>query len=88
MGQAVNGLPLAAGSIEYYYTYAAALSYYSGTEIAIEGCVDAEKLHAQLLNLYGDDLIVTGIVSENRSICSQANPFENSEATPSVTPEP
>jgi tetratricopeptide (TPR) repeat protein len=88
MGQAVDGLPLAAGSIEYYYTYAAALSYYSGTEIAIEGCTDAENLHAQLLDLFGDDLIVTGIVSENRSICSQANPFENSEPTPSVTSEP
>jgi len=87
-GQPVSGLPLAAGSIEYYYIYAAALAYYSGTDIAISGCEDAERLHEQLLNLYGEDSIVTGIVAENRSICSRAIPSENMEAIPSVTPEP
>lgn len=87
-GTDVVGLPLAQGSIEYYYTYAAALSYYSGTDIAFSGCEDAERLHAQLLDLYGADPIVTGIVAENRSICSLAVPSENIEATPSVTPKP
>ena len=87
-GQPVSGLPLAAGSIEYYYIYAAALSYYSGTDTAISGCEDAERLHEQLLNMYGEDPIVTGIVAENRSICSGAVPSENLEATPSVTPKP
>jgi tetratricopeptide (TPR) repeat protein len=86
-GQAVSGLPLAAGSIEYYYTYAAALSYYSGTDIAVSGCQDAERLHEQLLDLYGDDVVVTGIVAENRSICSQAAPAETFEATPAATQE-
>jgi tetratricopeptide (TPR) repeat protein len=87
-GQAVTGLSLGVGSIEYYYTYASALSYYSGTDIAISGCEDAERLHEQLLSVYGDDEIVTGIVAENRSICSRAAPAEELEPSPTTTSEP
>lgn len=85
-GQDVEGLPLASGSIEYYYTYAAALAYYSGTEIAPSGCTDAERIHEQLLQQYGDDLIVMGIVEENRSICTTVSPSTDLEPTPTTQP--
>jgi tetratricopeptide (TPR) repeat protein len=85
-GQEVEGLPLASRSIEYYYTYAAALAYYSGTDLAPTGCTDAERIHEQLLQQYGDDLIVMGIVEENRSICTTVSPSTDLESTPTTQP--
>ncbi|NIM92821.1 MAG: tetratricopeptide repeat protein [Anaerolineales bacterium] len=84
-GMDVRGLVLGSGSVEYYYTYAAALAYYSGTEEYPLGCQDAEGLHEQLLGLYGADPIVYGIVEENRAICSQVSDFVE-EATPESSP--
>jgi tetratricopeptide (TPR) repeat protein len=86
-GQDVEGFPLGAGSLEYYYTYASALSYYSGTDIAPMGCEAAESIHEQLLRVYGDDEIVRGIVDENRSICTTVTSNEEILPTPSITPE-
>jgi tetratricopeptide (TPR) repeat protein len=86
-GREVVGLPLASGSLEYYYTYAAALSYYSGTDIAPSGCGDAEKIHEELLRVYGNDTIVRDIVQENRYICAIVNPLEDFEPTPTIEPE-
>jgi len=86
-GQDVSGLPLASGSLEYYYTYAAALAYYSGTDVAPSGCLDAERIHEELLRVYGNDTIVRDIVEENREICTVASPSENLESTPTIEPE-
>jgi len=88
LGQDVTGLPLASGSVEYYYTYASALSYYSGTDIALSGCTDAEAIHEQLLAVFGDDEVVNGIIDENRAICSVVTPSEDLEPTPTNEPEP
>ncbi|OGO15286.1 MAG: hypothetical protein A2Z14_14670 [Chloroflexi bacterium RBG_16_48_8] len=87
LGQNVNGLPLASGSVEYYYTYASALAYYSGTDIAPSGCMDAEAIHEQLLWVYGNDEVVIGIVDENRAICAVVAPSEDLEPTPTIEPE-
>jgi tetratricopeptide (TPR) repeat protein len=89
-GMDVNGLALGSGSLEYYYTYAAALAYYSGTEIAPSGCDQAESIHRELLAQYGSDDIVVGIINDNRAICSLASTPESertSEPMPTETPE-
>lgn len=75
-GQQVEGLLLSNSSIEYYYTYASALAYYSGTDQAPNGCAQAETLHIQLLAQSEGDPIVLGIVEENREICIAAGPLE------------
>jgi tetratricopeptide (TPR) repeat protein len=87
MGKDVSGLPLASGSVEYYYTYASALAYYSGTDIAPLGCSDAERIHKELLQIYGDDTIVTDIVAENQNICNTVVLSEDLEPTPTIEPE-
>lgn len=87
-GQQVQGLPLSTGSLEYYYTYAAALAYYSGTEQAPDGCAHAEILHQQLLAQFSTDPenseVVIGIVDENRQICSSVE--EVGDGTPTGAP--
>lgn len=82
-GRNVQGLELANSSVEYYYTYASALAFYSGTDVAPNGCSEADHFHQQLLDLFTLDPIVIGIVDENRAIC--ANLGEDS--IPS-TPQP
>lgn len=73
-GQQVDGLLLSNSTLEYYYTYASALAFYSGTEQAPDGCAQAEVLHQQLLSQFTGDPIVMGIVDENREICSSVGP--------------
>jgi tetratricopeptide (TPR) repeat protein len=73
-GQQVDGLLLSNSTLEYYYTYASALAFYSGTDQAPNGCAQAEVLHQQLLGQFTGDLIVMGIVDENREICSSVGP--------------
>lgn len=80
-GQQVQGLPLSSSSLEYYYTYASALAYYSGTEQAPNGCAQAETLHIQLLSQFINDPITTDIIEINREICSGVGP-SGVEATP------
>jgi hypothetical protein len=74
-GQQVDGLLLSVNSQEYYYTYAAALAFYSGTDQAPNGCSQAEALHLELLAQFPGDPIVSGIVDENREICSSVGPL-------------
>lgn len=83
-GKEVSGLSLGGGSLEYYYIYAVALAYYSGTEIAPFGCLEAENLHQQLLAQYGNDPIVVDIINDNRAICS-AITTPSGEAPPEPT---
>lgn len=71
-GQAVPGLPLDSGSLEYYYTYASALAYLSGSPGYEANCQIAEGLFNQLMSAYGDDTTVVAIVDDNRAICSTA----------------
>ncbi len=87
VGQNVSGLQLASGSLEYYYTYASALAYYSGTDIAPSGCRDAERIHEELLRVFGTDTIVRDIVEENQNICTIAGSSENLGPTPTIEPE-
>ena len=81
-GQQVQGLSLSSSSLEYYYTYASALAYYSGTEQAPNGCAQAEALHIQLLSQFANDPITMDIVEINREICSDVGP-----SAVEVTPE-
>jgi tetratricopeptide (TPR) repeat protein len=85
-GSSVVGLLLAPSSVEYYYTYASALAYYSGTEIAPNGCSMAELIHEDLLSQFGVDAIVTAIVAENRTICreSAALPITGGSENPAM----
>jgi tetratricopeptide (TPR) repeat protein len=74
VGQQVGGLQLSSSSLEYYYTYASALAFYSGTDQAPNGCAQAEALHLQLFAQFEGDSIVMGIVEENREICDTVEP--------------
>jgi tetratricopeptide (TPR) repeat protein len=74
-GEQVEGLLLTNSTVEYYYTYASALAFYSGTEQAPDGCAQAEALHLELLSQFSGDPIVMGIVDENREICSAVEPL-------------
>jgi tetratricopeptide (TPR) repeat protein len=87
VGREVSGLPLASGSLEYYYTFASALAYYSGTDIAPSGCSDAERVHEELLRVFTADTIVRDIVEENRNICAAAGSIETPEPTTTIEPE-
>jgi tetratricopeptide (TPR) repeat protein len=75
-GSQVQGLHLSTSSLEYYYTYASALAFYSGTEQAPNGCAQAEVIHLELLSQFTGDPIVMGIVDENREICTSVGPSE------------
>lgn len=85
-GTDVVGLVLAPSSVEYYYTYASALAYYSGTEIASNGCSMAETIHEELLSQFSLDAIVTAIVAENRTICRETAvaPLESESENPAM----
>ena len=71
-GQAVPGLPLDSGSLEYYYTYASALAYLSGSPGYENSCQIAEGLFSQLMSSYGNDPTVAAIVADNQAICASA----------------
>lgn len=69
----VTGLDLNSGSLVYYYTYASALAFYSGSEGYEFACDDAERVFSQLMaSQYGSDPIVAGIVAEGRSILASS----------------
>jgi tetratricopeptide (TPR) repeat protein len=71
-GQAVPGLPLDSGSLEYYYTYASALAYLSGSAGYESNCQIAEGLFTQLMASYGNDPTVAAIVADNQAICASS----------------
>ncbi len=71
-GQAVPGLPLDSGSLEYYYTYASALAFLSGSPGYESNCQIADGLFTKLMSSFGNDPTVVAIVSDNRDICASA----------------
>ncbi len=75
------GLPLDSRSLEYYYTYASVLAFDNQ-------CSAAEAISRELMAAYGDDAIVSGIVAENRAICSgSVAPGLPQEPSPSPPPD-
>jgi len=82
VGAAVPGLPLADGTLEFYYTYASVLTSFRGTALVPDACSRAAPLFEQLLARYSDDPIVTGIVAENKGLCA------GTSATATPLPQP
>ena len=92
-GVAVPGLPLDSGSLEYYYTYASALAYLSGSAGYENNCQIAQGVFAQLLASYGNDPTVAAIVADNQDICASAGSGPRTPAgtvgpQSTATPEP
>ncbi len=83
-GQDVRGMPLNDRSLEYYYTYGSALTFYAGEPEHPTACDDAERVFSQLMAKYGTDPLVAAIVAEGRAICASpgAPPLPTPEATP------
>ncbi len=74
VGAQVVGMPLADGTLEYYYTYASVLTNFRGSPLFPNACSRAESLFQQLLAKYGGDPVVAGIVEENRALCAGTFP--------------
>jgi tetratricopeptide (TPR) repeat protein len=85
-GQPVRGLPLTDESVEYYYTYGSALTFYAGDRDHPEACVDAERIFQALIEKYGTDPLISTIVNEGRQVC--AAPSADQATTPSAGGEP
>jgi len=91
IGEDVVGLPLSDASVEYYYTYGSALTFYAEEK---DACEKAEDIFSELMAVYGGDPIVYAIVEEGRLICleAQASPIPPTESAsiptqiPSATP--
>lgn len=93
VGRAVSGFPLSGESVEYYYTYGSALTFYAGDPDHPEACINAERIFRQLMESYGQDPLISAIVDEGRALCAApATPPAEVSATPaafdSVTPTP
>ena len=69
IGVVVVGLPLSDASVEYYYTYGSALTFYAGIPGA---CEEAEEIFSELMAMYRQDPIVAAIVAEGRLVCLEA----------------
>lgn len=69
IGEDVVGLPLSDASVEYYYTYGSALTFYAEEK---DACDKAEEIFSELMAVYGGDPIVYAIVEEGRLICREA----------------
>ncbi len=81
IGVSVRGMPLSSETVEYYYTYGSALTFYAGSTEYPTACNDAEDVFVELMAKYGGDPVIAAIVSEGRLICSRAL-----EPTPTPTP--
>jgi tetratricopeptide (TPR) repeat protein len=89
-GRQVAASPLSSETVEFYYTYGSVLTAYAGTREFPEACDRAERVFEELMLIYGDDPIVSGIVAEGRAICAspgvpatQASPASTASSTPS-----
>ncbi|TFH36819.1 MAG: tetratricopeptide repeat protein [Anaerolineales bacterium] len=83
IGVVVAGMPLSSETVEYYYTYGSALTFYAGSEVYPTACDDAEDVFVELMAKYGGEALIAAIVDEGRLICNQVLlPTE-----PSLTPE-
>ncbi|GEM_PF-68844 len=88
-GEEVRGLPLVNETVEYYYTYGSALTFYAGSENYPQACADAERIFTALMSKYGSDPLVSAIVAEGRAICTgDRTPEPAAEPTPTLTPFP
>lgn len=85
-GVAVPASALGPATVEFYYTYGSVLTAYAGGSKYPTACQDAERVFSELMQVYGDDLIVSGIVAEGRAIC--LNPGSTAPPGPSLTPTP
>ncbi len=89
VGRDVRGLPLSEESVEYYYTYGSALTFYAGDPDHPEACLDAERIFRQLMEKYGQDPLISAIVSEGRALCAQpVTPTPEAAASPPGIPNP
>jgi tetratricopeptide (TPR) repeat protein len=89
LGARVDPLPLVNETIEYYYTYGSALTFYAGSE-EYEGdaCSDAEEVFTELMAKYGNEALVAAIVAEGRAICSAPGAFSTPRPDPTPTRPP
>lgn len=85
IGQDVQGLPLTTDTVEYYYTYGSALTFYAGEPAYPTACDDAERIFQELMAKYGRDPLVAAIVDEGRAICAAPNA---TPTPPIATPTP
>lgn len=69
IGEDVLRLPLSDASVEYYYTYGSALTFYAEEK---DACERAEVIFSELMAVYGRDPIVSAIVEEGRLVCREA----------------
>jgi tetratricopeptide (TPR) repeat protein len=89
IGVEVRGMTLSSETVEYYYTYGSALTFYAGSEEYPTACDDAEDVFVELMTKYGGDPLIEAIVAEGRLICSNALlPTETPAAQDTTTPTP
>lgn len=89
LGAQVDPLPLVNETIEYFYTYGSALTFYAGSdEYAGDACADAEEVFTELMAKYGKDALVAAIVAEGRAICSSPGAFSTPTPVPTATLPP
>jgi tetratricopeptide (TPR) repeat protein len=89
IGVAVRGMPLSSETVEYYYTYGSALTFYAGSDEYPTACDDAEEVFTDLTARYGGDALIEAIVAEGRLICSEVLlPTETPVAPDLIPPTP
>ena len=89
IGVDVRGMPLSSETVEYYYTYGSALTFYAGSDEYPTACDDAEEVFTELTTRYGGDPLIEAIVADGRLICSSALlPTETPELPDLVAPTP
>lgn len=86
IGVEVRGMPLSSETVEYYYTYGSALTFYAGSSEYPTACDDAEEVFIELMTKYGGDVTIREIVEEGRLICSGALLQNETPEAPTATP--
>jgi tetratricopeptide (TPR) repeat protein len=89
IGVEVRGMPLSSETVEYYYTYGSALTFYAGSDEYPTACDDAEDVFIELMTKFGGDPVIAAIVADGRLICSGASQVTETPGAPdSITPTP
>lgn len=78
LGVAVEGLPLDNNSVAFYYTYGSVLA-------ALNMCDEGEDILNQVLALYANDDIISGIAQESLTVCQL---LRAGGQVPTATPPP
>ncbi len=86
IGVEVRGMPLSSETVEYYYTFGSALTFYAGSNEYPTACDDAEDVFVELTQKYPGDQLIQAIIADGRSICSGALLPTESPPTPGSTP--